>query len=172
MKSLLDMYDAIQNDGHKRLKPMDKKGVSTEIPSKNLGLEHFVPPFLHMEMGLVNTTWEDIEQWVDDSVEIVLPYRKDACIAPIISKEKLQVAVQEKKIADQMINIKVCEKTAGVKMLRTELHKRTLTIKRRQDLHSRLTLLESFIEEQKLCLKSCKGKVKMTQEEHAKCKIN
>ncbi len=109
---------------------------------------------------------------MDGSVEIVLPYEKDACIAPIISKEKLQVAVQGKKIADQTINIEVCKKTAGVKMLRTELHKRTLTIKRRQEFHSRPTLLESFIEEQKLHLKSCKGKVKMTQEEHAKCKIN
>jgi hypothetical protein len=47
-----------------------------------------------------------------------------------------------------------------------------LTIERRQELHSRLTLLESFIEEQKLCLKSCKGKVKMAQEEHTKCKVN
>jgi hypothetical protein len=47
-----------------------------------------------------------------------------------------------------------------------------LTIERRQELHSRLTLLESFIEEQKLCLKSCKGKVEMAQEEHTKCKVN
>ena len=47
-----------------------------------------------------------------------------------------------------------------------------LTIERRQELHSRLTLLDSFIEEQKLCLKSCKGKVKMAQAEHAKCKVN
>jgi hypothetical protein len=58
---------------------MDKKGVSTEMHYKNLGPEHIVPPLLHMEMGLVNTTWEDFEQWVDDTVEIVPPYEKDAC---------------------------------------------------------------------------------------------
>ena len=96
-KSLLDIYDAIRNDGDKRLKPMDKKGVSTEMHYKNLGPEHFVPPLLHMEMGSVNTTWEDFEQWVDDTVEIVPPYEKDARIALIISKKNFRLQFRTKK---------------------------------------------------------------------------
>ena len=38
---------------------------------KSLGPENFVPPLLHMEIGMVNQVWEDMEGWIDDEVEVV-----------------------------------------------------------------------------------------------------
>jgi len=49
--------------------PTQKKGVATAMHYKTLGPDHFVPPLLHMEMGLVNQVWDNFESWVDDVVE-------------------------------------------------------------------------------------------------------
>jgi hypothetical protein len=38
---------------------------------KSLGLENFVPTLLHMEIGMVNQVWVDMEGWIDDEVEVV-----------------------------------------------------------------------------------------------------
>ncbi len=38
---------------------------------KPLGPDNFVPPLLHMEMGLVNQVWEDFENWVDGNIEMI-----------------------------------------------------------------------------------------------------
>ena len=56
---------------------------------------------------------------------------------------------------------------AEVKMLKTELHQRTLSMERRQELHARLTTLEPIIVEQKPCLKAKEDQVKKLQEEQA-----
>ena len=46
-------------------------GVSCAMHYKSLGPENFVPPLLHMEIGMVNQVWVDMEGWIDDEVEVV-----------------------------------------------------------------------------------------------------
>jgi hypothetical protein len=36
---------------------------------KSLAPSNFVPPLLHMEIGMVNQAWENFVNWVDDVVE-------------------------------------------------------------------------------------------------------
>jgi hypothetical protein len=45
---------------------------------KTLDPEHFVPPLLPMEMGLVNQVWEDFESWVYADVENIPVDKKAA----------------------------------------------------------------------------------------------
>jgi hypothetical protein len=45
---LINTFATIKNDCYKRLKPTDKKGVSTEMHYKNVGPGQFLPPLLHM----------------------------------------------------------------------------------------------------------------------------
>jgi hypothetical protein len=162
----------IKNDKDNRLKPMDKKGVSGPMHYKCLGPEHFVPPLLHLEMGMVNNVWDDFEEWIDNAVEIVPPHEKDARDALLLSKDALALAIDEKKEGDQKINIEIREKNAEAKLLKSELRKRTIDNERRQELHLRLTLLETFVEQQRNQLKALKDKVKSCQEAHTSCKKN
>jgi hypothetical protein len=78
-------YEAVKKDTTNRLKPSDRKGVSTKMQYKGIGPDHFVPPLLHMEMGMVNQSWDCFEEWVDDVVEIFPPHEKKA-------RKKLQIA--------------------------------------------------------------------------------
>jgi hypothetical protein len=69
---------AVKMDIHNSLKPTDKKGVSAEVHYQGIGLETFVPPLLHMEMGLVNQVWDAFEEWIDAIVEIIPSHEKEA----------------------------------------------------------------------------------------------
>ncbi len=77
----------------------DKKWVATEMHYKTLDPEHFVPPLLHMEMGLVNQVWEDFENWVYADVENIPVDKKAAWEAILEAKEKLAEAANNKESA-------------------------------------------------------------------------
>lgn len=66
---LIDTYEKIKNDTKKRLQATEKKGVSSAMHYKSLAPSNFVPPLLHMEIGMVNQAWENFVNWVDDVVE-------------------------------------------------------------------------------------------------------
>jgi len=51
------------------MQPTEKKAMSYAMHYKSLTTDNFVPPFLHMEMGLVNQVWEDFKNWIDDEVD-------------------------------------------------------------------------------------------------------
>ncbi len=94
---LENMYQAILKNERKQLKPMDKKGVSCAIHYKPLTPKSFVPPLLHLEMGMVNQIWDDFEQWIDDIVEMIPPHEQDARKNVSNAKEMLEIATLEKK---------------------------------------------------------------------------
>ncbi len=145
--------------------------MSGPMHYKCLGPEYFVPPLLHLEMGMVNNVWDEFDESViDKDVEIVPPHEKDARDALSLSKDALAVAIDDKKGGDQMINIEIREKNTEVKLLKSELHKRTIDNERRQELHLKLILLETFIEQQRNQLKVLKDKVNSCQEAHISCK--
>jgi hypothetical protein len=66
---LHETYEAIRQDMAKRMQPAERKGVTGNLHYKTLMSVNFIPPLLHMEMGLVNKVWDDIETWTDDEVE-------------------------------------------------------------------------------------------------------
>jgi hypothetical protein len=89
---LEDVYDKITKDKDKRLKPEEKKVVSTKMNCNKIVLEYCVPPLLYM--GLVNVTWQNFER-VGDIVEVVSPREKEACKALSLVKETLFIVVHE-----------------------------------------------------------------------------
>jgi hypothetical protein len=54
-----------------RLKPTNKKGVSTKMHYKGISPENFVLLLLHMEMGMGNQAWDQFEEWFNVVVEVV-----------------------------------------------------------------------------------------------------
>jgi len=77
--------------------PMDKKGVSSQMHYKYLTPQQFVPPLLHLEIGMVNQCWDDLEQLIDDKVEIIPLQEKEACKKLKEALKDLNVASSEKK---------------------------------------------------------------------------
>lgn len=75
-----------------------------------------------------------------------------------------------KNEGDQTINIAIKEKNAEAKLLKSELRKRARDNKRMQELYLRLTLLETFIEQQKTQLKALKENVKHWKQVQVSCK--
>ncbi len=59
--------------------------------------QHFVLPFLHIEIGMENQVWEDLEEWNKDTVEIISSHEKNL-------RKKLKDAIKncEVAIADKM----------------------------------------------------------------------
>lgn len=167
---LEQMGAAITTDVAKRLKPMDKKGVSGPMHYKCLGPEHFVPPLLHLEMGMVNNVWDDFEQWVDDKVEIIPPHEKEARLSLERAQQALASSTAEKEEGDRTLNIEIREKNAEAKLLKTELRRKTLPDDRRQELHLRLRLIENAVGDHKEQLKVLKENIKKCQQSTASCK--
>jgi predicted RNA binding protein with dsRBD fold (UPF0201 family) len=163
-------YTAIMNDRQKKMTPMKKKGVSSQMHYKCLTPQHFVPPLLHLEIGMVNQSWDDLEQWMDDKVEIIPSHEKDARNKLKDAIENLDLAAREKKDAERTINIEVCEKNAEVKVLRKELRRRGINDTERQELSARITLMLTFIDEQKQLLKTSKEQLKNCEIAVAECK--
>lgn len=45
---------------------------------KSLTPKNFVPPLLHLEIGMVNLVWDSFENWIDNVAEMVPPLEQDA----------------------------------------------------------------------------------------------
>jgi hypothetical protein len=123
---LSEMYLAVKNDADKKLKPTDRKGISCERHYKCLGPDNFVPPLLHLEIGMVNQVWEAFEEWVDAIVEIVPPFESDARTEVKNAKEKLELAIEEKKQVDAMTNIEIRDKSGTLKVIKAQLRRKNL----------------------------------------------
>jgi hypothetical protein len=104
---LQEMYGAVRNDMQKRLQPTFTKGVSCAMRYKSLGPENFVPPLLHMEIGMVNQVWEDMECWIDDEVEVVPEDERAAHASLLDAKEKLDEATRERDAAKITISVDI-----------------------------------------------------------------
>jgi hypothetical protein len=52
-KFLDETYHAVKNNVRNQLMANDRKGVSTPVHNKSLAPSNFVPPLLHLEIGLV-----------------------------------------------------------------------------------------------------------------------
>ena len=166
---LHDTYQAILQDEQNRLKATEKKGVSCGMHYKSLTPQDFVPPLLHMEIGMVNHAWDDFEQWIDDVVEMVPPHEQDARKEVIKAKEDLQIALSQREEDDKTMNIEIREKSAEVKVLKSELRKaREQTEK--EELQITVMMLESMITHLKNSYKLSKDKVKDCQAAYAASK--
>jgi hypothetical protein len=71
-------YKAVLNDTTNRMTPAEKKRVATEMHYASLTPQNFVPPLLHLEIGMVNQGWDDFEKWIDNVVEVIPQSEKDA----------------------------------------------------------------------------------------------
>ena len=167
---LQQTYNAVRNDVQKRMQPTEKKGVSCAMHYKSLGPDNFVPPLLHMEMGLVNQVWEDFENWVDGSVEIVPVDEKAARKAVLDAKERLDRAADERDTAKKTISVEIRQKNAEVKSLKCELQRRGVAVEIWQELNARIALLTASIKEQQSTKKNISESFKDAQEAYKQCK--
>jgi hypothetical protein len=164
------MYDAVRNDGQKKLQPTFKKGVSCAMHYKSLSPENFVPPLLHMEMGMVNQVWEDMEAWIDDAVEVVPEDEKAARKSLWDAKQSLDRATKEKDEAKITINVEIRQKKGEVKMLQRERQRKGIENDKQQEIQARITLLSAIIKEQQQTEDNIKYSFKMAQETYKECK--
>jgi hypothetical protein len=160
LEFLTEVSLAVKNDTERKLKPIDRKGVTCERHYKCLGPQNFVPPLLHLEIGMVNQALDAFEDWVDDAVEIIPPHEKDARREVLVTKEKPAIALENKKEADATINIEIREKSGEAALIKAQLRRKDLENSRREELKVQLTLLETFINEQRNQIKSSRRKQK------------
>ncbi len=126
-----------------------------------------------MEMGMVNQAWDAFEGWIDDAVEIVPSHEKDSRKNLADAKEKFKEATREKSDVEKSTCIEIRERNGEIKALKSELRKKkTIDNARREDLHHRLTLLESFVAESKAKEKRVKEKYQSCQLALSECKKN
>ena len=45
---------------------------------KSLTINNFIPPLLHLDMGMVNRVWDDFELWIDNDVEMIPSHEQEA----------------------------------------------------------------------------------------------
>jgi len=64
---------------------------------KSLTVDDFVPPLLHLEMGMVNLAWDAFELWIDNDVEMIPPHEQDVCQKVLEAARQLDVATTKKK---------------------------------------------------------------------------
>jgi hypothetical protein len=160
IKFLSDTVQAIKRDTKKQLKPIDRKGVTSERHYSCLGPENFVPPLLHIEIGMVNQAWVAFEEWVDDVVEVVPPNEKEARKQLADAIEKVAQAAEEKKQSDATINVELREKSSAATLIKAQLRRKNLGNEQRQDLTVQLALLDTFITELKQQIKAHKDNLK------------
>jgi hypothetical protein len=108
--------------------PAEKKGVATEMHCASLTPQNFVPPLLHLEIGMVNQGWDDFEKWIDNVVEVIPQSEKDARKKLAEANELRERAASEKKRADQELNIEIREKNAELKILKAQLKRKDITL--------------------------------------------
>jgi hypothetical protein len=170
LEFLTEVSLAVKNDSERKLKPIDRKGATCERHYKSLSPLNFVPPLLHLEIGMVNQAWDALEDWVDDAVKIIPPHEKAARREVSDTKERLNIALDNKKEADATINIEIREKSGEAASIEAHLRRKGLENSTREELKVQLTLLETFINEQRNKIKKFKEEVKKIQLEHAEAK--
>jgi hypothetical protein len=166
---LKETYEAILNDDAKRLKATDKKGVSCAMHYNSLTPQDFVPPLLHMEIGMVNHAWDEFEQWIDDAVEMVPPHEQDARKLVIAAREKLELAQAQREEDEKTVNVEIREKSAEIKVLKSDLRK-TRDEAEKEELQITVLMLEALLTELKKTYKLNKEKVKDCQVAYADAK--
>jgi len=77
------------SDIEKKMTPADKKGVSTAMYYQCLTPQNFVPPLLHLKIGMVNQMWDNLVEWIDKEVEIIP-------LEEIEARTKLKSALEER----------------------------------------------------------------------------
>jgi hypothetical protein len=157
---LSDTVLKIKNDTKGRLKPVDHKGVTSERHYRCLGPQNFVPPLLHLEIGMVNQAWDNFEDWVDEYVEVVPPAEKAARQELLNARQNLDLAMEEKKESDIIANIDLREKSGAVNLIKAQLRRKNLAESLRDELQVQPTLLNTFISDLKQQQKLSKEKVK------------
>jgi flagellar biosynthesis chaperone FliJ len=170
LKFLSNTVEDINKDSEKKLKPMDRKGVLTERHYNCLGPENFVPPLLHLEIGMVNQCRESFEEWVDEVTEIVQPIEKDARKQVEAAKNLLAEAADDKKRCEATINVELREKSGAATLIRSQLWRKNMDAAHREELTMQLTLLDTAITELKNQVKAKKENVKKCQENFSVCK--
>ncbi|MFN9983239.1 MAG: hypothetical protein ACK53Y_25145, partial [bacterium] len=137
---------------------------------KSLTPDNFVPPLLHMEMGMVNQVWEDFENWIDDKVELIPIEEKLARTTLDESRERLLIASSEKDDAKKNISIELKQTNAEIKARNRQVKIRGIAADAQQELHARVTLLTALLEEQKNTEKQIVRNFKDAQEAHKNAK--
>jgi hypothetical protein len=61
-----------------KLQASDNRGNLMAVHYKSLTPSHFVPPLLHIMIGMVNQAWEYFQKWTDDYVEKLMGMKKMA----------------------------------------------------------------------------------------------
>ena len=126
--------------------------------------QDFVPPLLHMEIGMVNQVWDHLEQWIDNVVEMVPPHEQEARKKLKEVAEQLAIALSEREEKEKNNNIEKREKSAEVKLLKSELRK-SKDDTERNELSTRIILLEALVTHLKNDYQISKEKVKEYQAE-------
>jgi len=111
--SRIEWQQSANNTGEKRTSTFLQEmydGVSCAMHYKSLGPVNFVPPLLHMEIGMVNQVWEDMEGWIVDAVKAVPEDERAACTSLLDAKEKLDEATRAKDAAKITISVEIREK--------------------------------------------------------------
>jgi len=64
-----------------RLFPKGSEVILIKPPFKLFvtGPKYFLPPLLHLQMGMVNQAFDNFEAWVDDYVEVIPLAEKEDC---------------------------------------------------------------------------------------------
>jgi hypothetical protein len=88
---------------------------------KSLTVDDFVPPLLHLEMGMVNLAWDAFELWIDNDVEMIPLHEQDAHQKVLEAARQFDIATTKKKEAEQTINVDIRAKKAEIKMLKMQL---------------------------------------------------
>ena len=160
---LTNMAAAVKNDTQRRLKPIERKGVTCDRHYSSLGPKNFVPPLLHLEMGMVNQAFDSFEDWVDDKVEVIPPAEKEARKELINAIEKHDLAIEEKKEVEGTTGIEIRQKNGTLNLIKAQLRRTYLSAAQRTELNVQLTLVDTFISDLKKQQKLAKDKVKDCQ---------
>jgi hypothetical protein len=70
---------------------------------------------------MVNQIWDDFQQCIDDSVEMIPPHKQDAHKNVSNAKEMLEMAAMKKKEVEKTINIDNGEKNAEIKVFKSQM---------------------------------------------------
>jgi hypothetical protein len=163
-------YEQIKEDKQNKLQPTNKKGVSTAVHYKSLTPLDFVPPLLHMEIGMVNQAWESFQKWMDDYVEKIPVDEKIARDSVAKAKEMVEEKAREKDQTSKNLSIEVRGKNPLVKSMKGELKQGRGNPILQQDIQTSITLMESLVKEQKEVEKKVREAYKEAQNEYSSCK--
>jgi len=134
--------------------------------------KNFVPPLLHLEIGMVNQMWDNLVEWIDKEVEIIPLEEKEACTKLKSALEERDNAKAEKKDSEKTVEIEIREKNGEIKALKAALRRKDISSDEKQQVNMGLTLLQTFISKQKEHLKTLKDNLKLTEDKVSEFKKN